>query len=458
MRFFTAAALSISAFAFVGVPMLVAQQATLLRNATLIDGTGEAPRPHVDILLRNGLVESVKPGSAGDHATTSSGVTVIDCTGKWIMPGIISAHAHLGVLIANAEPSDAAYTAPNVTAALNQFERYGVTTMLSLGLNRDLVYTLRAEQRAGTLGGATILTAGRGIGVPGGAPPLMAAPDQVDRPASAAEARSDVETFARHHADIVKIWVDSLHGKAPEMDPAIYQAVIDQAHKDHLHVAAHEYALEDARQLVADGVDVLAHSVRDQPVDTAFIQSMLAHGTWYIPTLELDEAFYLYAAEPRQTTTTFFREAAGPQLLAKLTAPDYAARTMADPQTVQHQRDETMARRNLKTLYDAGVKIAFGTDAGAVPGRIPGFSEHRELQDLVSSGLTPLQAITLATGRTGAFIHTLDPTLKVGLIAPGYSADLIVLSADPVADIHNTHRIAAVYHHGKAVAKPAPAN
>ena len=441
------------AFAFAAAALsAAAQQPTLLRNATVIDGTGAPAREHMDVTFAAGLIESIAPTSS----TTPQGVTIIDCSGKTLIPGLISAHSHLGVLEANATPSATAFNLPNVTAALNQFERYGVTTIVSLGLNRDLVYELRAQQRSGALGGATILTAGRGIGVPGGAPPLMVAKDQVDLPTTADQARADVDTFAARHADIVKIWVDPLHNKAPEMQPSIYEAVIDQAHKDHLRVAAHEYALKDAQTLVEDGIDVLAHSVRDQAVDAAFINSMLRHHTWYIPTLELDEAFYLYAREPSIMQSEFFKQAAGTQLLAKLTASDYAAKTLADKDTKQHQQDHALALQNFKALYDAGVHVAFGTDSGAVPGRIPGFSEHRELEDLVLSGLTPLEAITVATGSTGELLHTLDPTITVGLIAPGYSADLILLTADPLTDIHNTRHIAAIYHHGRPVSNPAP--
>jgi imidazolonepropionase-like amidohydrolase len=207
---------------------------------------------------------------------------------------------------------------------------------------------------------------------------------------------------------------------------------------------------------VEDGIDVLAHSVRDQPVDTAFVRDMLAHHTWYVPTLALDEAFYIYATDPAILNSRFFREAAGPALLAVLENPAYASKTRMDPATPQHQQDEAMARKNFKTLYDAGVHIAFGTDSGASPGRIPGFSEHRELEDLVASGLSPLQAITLATGSTGELIHSLDPTLNVGLISPGYSADLIVLSADPLTDIRNTRHITTVYHRGKLIPNPPP--
>ncbi len=432
----------------------LAQQFTILRNTTLIDGTGSAPREHVDITLRAGLIESIAPTSQ----TKPPAATIIDCTGKTIIPGLISAHSHLGVLANNAEPSDTAYNLPNVTAALNQFERFGVTTILSLGLNRDLGYTLRASQRADKLGGATLLTAGQGIGVPKGAPPLAVAFDQVDRPATPDEARRDVDAFAARHADIVKVWVDPLHGKSPEMQPSIYEAAIDQAHKDRLPIAAHVYTLEDARHLVNDGIDVLAHSVRDQLVDTAFATALLQHHTWYIPTLALDESFYLYATDPAVLQSPFFREAAGAQLLSKLQAPTYASNVATDPTTLVHQLDEKFARQNLKTLYDAGVQIAFGTDSGAAPGRIPGFSEHRELEDLVAAGLTPLEAITIATGRTGQLIHTLDPTLNVGLISPGYSADLIVLAADPLADIRNTRRIAAIYHRGHLIPNPPPAD
>jgi imidazolonepropionase-like amidohydrolase len=257
--------------------------------------------------------------------------------------------------------------------------------------------------------------------------------------------------MAAHHVDIIKIWVDPLHGKVPEMAPTIYAAVIEEAHKNRLRVAAHEYKLDDAKQLVEDGIDVLAHSVRDQAVDAAFVRSMLQHHTWYIPTLALDEAFYIYTTNPDFMQTNFFKQAAGPQLLVKLKGPP-------SPQAAQSQQDETMGRRNVKTLYDAGVQIAFGTDSGAAPGRIPGFSEHRELEDLVQAGLTPLQALTLATGQTGQLLHTLDPTINVGLISLGFSADLIVLSGDPLKDIRNTRRIVAVYHRGRPVPNPPPSD
>jgi len=380
--------------------------------------------------------------------TAPAGAQVRELSGKTVMPGLMSAHSHLGLIVDDAESSATGYTRENVTAQLKQFECYGVTAILSLGLNRDLVYELREEQRAGRLGGATIFTAGRGIGVPGGAPPLPSATDQIYRTTSGDEARKDVDEMAAHHVDIVKIWVDKLHGAAPEMTPEMYKAVIDEAHKKHVRVAAHEYSLEDARQLVTDGVDVLAHSVRDQVVDDAFVQAMKRHKVWYVPTFTVDEAFFVYAERPAFMQTAFFEQAAGPKLMAKFDAPGYAEKINQDRQTPQHRKDFAVGQQNLKRLFDAGVNVGFGTDSGAVPGRIPGFAEHRELELMVDAGLTPMQAITAATGENAKLLHSPDR----GTIAVGKRADLLVLDADPLVDIRNTRKIFAVYHDGRSIA------
>src|SRR5882757_5498458 len=164
------------ALVFAGGMMAVrpvaAQQVVFLRNARVIDGTGAAPREHISLLLRNGRIEKI-----GETMAVPAGAEVRDLTGKTEMPGLISAHSHPGLIVDDAESSATGYTRENVTAQLKQFERYGVTTILSLGVNRDLVYELREEQRKGRLGGAAIMTAGRGIGVPGGAPGLPAMAD-----------------------------------------------------------------------------------------------------------------------------------------------------------------------------------------------------------------------------------------------------------------------------------------
>jgi imidazolonepropionase-like amidohydrolase len=418
-------------------------QTVLLRDVQLIDGTGTQPREHVCLLLRNGRIAAI----GGVEMSAPKGTQVKELSGKTVMPGLISAHSHLGLLADDAENSATGYSRENVTAQLNQFERYGVTTIMSLGMNRDLVYELRQEQQEGKLGGATIFTAGRGIGVPGGAPGLPAAPDQIYRPDTVDEARKDVDELATHHADIVKIWVDDVHGTVPKMKPEIYKAVIDEAHKQHLRVAAHVYRLSDAKLLVTDGVDVLAHSVRDQSIDDAFIQTAKQHKVWYVPTFTVDESFFVYAGKPEFMKTRFFQHAAGAKLIAKFDAPGYTERIKQDPQTEQHRKDFAVAKQNLKRLFDAGVNIGFGTDSGASPGRIPGFAEHHELELMVHAGLTPLQALTAATGENAKLLQVADR----GTIVVGKRADLLVLEADPLTDIRNTQKIVAVYHDGRSI-------
>jgi imidazolonepropionase-like amidohydrolase len=428
----------------VGVLGLVAgvqAQTVLLRDVRLIDGTGAPPQEHVSLLLQDGRIEKI-----GTTMAVPKGATVRELAGKTVMPGLISAHSHLGLIVDDAESSATGYTQENVAAQLKQFERCGVTTIMSLGVNRDLVYELRDEQRKGKLGGATIFTAGRGIGVPGGAPGLPAAADQIYRPATWEEARKDVDELAEHRADIVKIWVDDGHGTMPKMKPEIWKAVIDEAHKKHLRVAAHVYALGDARQLVADGVDELAHSVRDQVVDDAFVHAMREHKVWYVPTFTVDESFFVYAERPAFMEAKFFQEAAGPKLMAKFNAPGYAEKVNQDPQTAQHRKDFSIGQQNLKRLFDAGVLVGFGTDSGALAGRIPGFAEHHELELMVRAGLTPMQAITAATGENAKLLHAGDR----GKIAVGKRADVLVLDADPLSDIRNTEKIVAVYHDGRS--------
>lgn len=441
-----------AAMCFVMTPLLFAaapkQPVTALTHVRVIDGTGATPVEDATVVIQGNHILAVQRGSAAVPA----GAHVLDFHGDTVIPGLINAHGHLG-LIADGQNSATAYTRENVLAELRQYESYGVTTMLSLGLNRDLLYSIREQQRQGKLDGATVFTADRGIGVPDAAPGLPAAPDQIYRPANPAEARAAVDAMARRHADIVKVWVDSVGGTKPAMSPEIYRAVIDEAHKHHLRVAAHIYYLADAKSLVNDGVDVLAHSVRDQPVDQELINAMKRRGVRYIPTFTVDESFYIYAEHPGFMQLDFFKDALPPVVLNMLSSDAYAKKVDQDPHTAQHKADFAMDGKNLKTLYDAGIRVGFGTDSGAYPTRIPGFSEHRELEDMVHAGLTPMQALVCATSSNAALLG-IEATR--GTLRPGKRADLIVLAANPLDDITNTRSIVTIFHDGRTVQPRVP--
>lgn len=426
-----------------------AEAVTVLEGARIIDGTGRAPIENGVVVIRGGRIAAVGPAAA---VKRPGGARVVDLAGRTVMPGLISTHSHLG-LVLHGKNRDDAYTRENVLASLDQYEQYGVTGMVCLGLNRDLVYDVRAEQRAGKLGGATVFVGDRGFGVAGGAPPLPVAADQLYRPADADEARRLVRAAAARHPDIMKIWVDDLFGKAPRMSPEVYAAVIDEGHKHHLKVAAHVFYLADAKRLVAGGIDVLAHSVRDLPVDPELVSMMKARKTFYVPTLSVDESFFAFADHPDWLQIPFLAAALAPEIATDLGDPGYKAKVEANAAVPIERAALRTAMGNLKALHGAGVKVALGTDSGALPARIPGWAEHHELELMVEAGLTPLEAISVATGGSAALLGSRDR----GTIEKGKRADLLVIDGNPLERIADTRRLVAIWHDGREVAPRVPA-
>jgi imidazolonepropionase-like amidohydrolase len=424
-------------------------QTVALIGARLIDGTGEPPLENSALVIQGETLSAVGPG---DSVKFPDDTAVIDCHGQTIIPGLISDHSHVGLVDGiSVKPEN--YNQQNILRQLKQYEAYGVTSVTALGFNGSLFYQLRDEQHAGKSPGADLFGAFRGIGTPLGAPPaamIPAGPDQLYRPETPEEARTAVREIVAGHPDLVKIWVDDLLGTSPKMKPEIYQAVIDEAHRAGCRVAAHIYYLADAKAVLRAGVDIIAHGVRDQPVDAEFINEMKARSTWYIATINLDECSYIFAEQPDWTKEPFFQNALQPALKAQLSDPAYLEKTLKSPRVPIFKKAVATNQANVKALYDAGVKVAFGTDSGAIPPRIPGFAEHRELQLMVGSGLTPLQAINCATSRAAALLGLTDR----GELKPGKLADFIVLTANPLDDISNTEKITAVWHRGKKVAGP----
>jgi len=163
------------------------------KGATLIDGTGKAPVQNAVLLVDGERIVAAGPAA---KVKIPQGARAVDLAGRTIMPGLINAHGHVGLVVGGQNRADG-YTREAVQAQLLQYERYGVAAVLTLGLNRDLVYEIRDEQRKSGGPGAALYTAGRGIGVPNGAPPVPSLPDQVYRPATPEEAVAEVRCAAR---------------------------------------------------------------------------------------------------------------------------------------------------------------------------------------------------------------------------------------------------------------------
>lgn len=425
------------------LPSSAAAQVTVLRNATIIDGNGGPPRANAALVIDGEKIRGITSG----RLQPPKDAKVIDLSGKFIMPEIVNAHGHLG-LLKGTKMSAENYTKENVERQLLQYQDYGVGAVLVMGTDRDEAYDWRTESHEGKLPGALIYTAGRGFGAPDGVPPLSMGTDLVYRPTSPEEARKNVDELATHHPDMVKLWLDDFWGQYPKMKPEIYAAIIDEAHKTNLRVAAHVYHEEDAQRLVDDGVNVLAHSVRDAEIPGSLIAEMKNKNVAYIGTLSLDEFQTAYADDPQWLTQPFFRDSLEPGVYEMITSAQYKKSVQDDKKTQAEIAAQSIEMKNMKKVYDAGILVALGTDSGATPTRPYGFSEHNELQLLVKAGLTPLQAIMIAT-RNGA--ELLGASAEFGVLRPGLKANFIVLDKDPSEDIRNTESISAVWKNGEKV-------
>jgi imidazolonepropionase-like amidohydrolase len=424
---------------------------TVIEHVRLIDGLEGPPVENASLVIRNGVIVA-----AGAGVQAPAGAKLIDMTGRTVMPGLISDHSHVGLVDGTSVAPDH-YNRDNILRQLRQYEAYGVTTVTALGLNRASLFDpLRREMHAGKTAGADLFGVDEGIGaaVDEGAPPhdlLPVGDDQLYRPATAAAARLDVDIMAAQGSDLVKLWVDDLRNNTakpgrPKIMPEVYKAVIEEAHAKGLRVAAHIYDLDDAKHMLAAGVDIIAHGVRDKPVDAAFITAMRDRGVWYIPTLGLDESSYLFAEHPEMLADPVFAASLQPALRAQFADAAWRDKTLASPSVVGAKRAVALNEQNLKTLHDAGVRIGFGTDSGAAPTRIPGWAEHRELQLMVEAGLTPAQAVHIATDRAAALLHRDDR----GVLTAGRRADFLVLDGDPSRDIGAIDKIEAVWRGGVA--------
>ncbi|HEY9258469.1 amidohydrolase family protein [Chitinophaga sp.] len=413
----------------------------LLKNITLIDGNGGKPVEHTDVLIKDGIIVKIGPGQ------TASGASVINGQGKTVMPALISSHVHIGMIQGTNHKTDP-YTRENILSQLKKYTDYGVTNILVMGSDEPMIFEtgLRDSAANGLLPGARLFSAGYGFASYKGAPAMK----KNYHPATAAQAIRELDSMVALRPTVIKMWVDDFGGSSPKMDSSIYKAIITRAHQHHIRVAAHLYYLSDAHRLVNNGLDIIAHSIRDQPIDAPLLQQMKAKGTIYIPTLSLDEYAYIYARRPDWINDPFFKASLEPGVYEMITSSTYQDNLKNSPSYQRNVHAFETALKNVKLIADAGILVALGTDSGAQPVRTQGFSEHLEMELLVQAGLTPLQAITIATKNAATALKIND---HYGSIAVGKTADLLILDANPAQDIKNTRKIAAVYKAGVEVSK-----
>jgi imidazolonepropionase-like amidohydrolase len=419
---------------------LVHSEIKVLKNFTLIDGSGRQPLAGAAMILDAGRIVWVGPVA---QLQAPSGAQTVDLAGKFVMPGIINLHGHLGNTVGLTQDAKF-FTGENVEKNLQTYASYGVTAVLSMGTDQDLIFQIRDRQRAGRPSMTRVFTAGQGFIFTGGYGGIAGVNQGVS---SAGEVAPAVAVQARKKVDIIKFWMDDELGRFPKMPYPIAKAIIDEAHRRRLRVTAHIFYLQDAKQLADYGVDGLAHSVRDKPVDQALIESMKKHGVWQMAaTLSREASMFIYASNPAFLGDPFFNRAVPPAVIETLRSPAYRETISSGPHFKEYPAFLEIARRNIKALADAGVKYGFGTDTGP-PGRFPGYFEHWEMELMVEAGLTPMQVLTAATKKAAEFLGAKD----LGTLERSKWADLIVLDRNPLDDIRNTRMIDAVYIAGNRV-------
>jgi imidazolonepropionase-like amidohydrolase len=388
----------------------------------LFDGTGAAAIENAVIVVRDGRIEAI--GSA-DAVEISPGAERIDLAGKFVVPGIINAHAHVSD-VSGLEGGH--YDEANLLRQLRLYGRYGVTTAVSLGGDGADAFRLRdAEDVA--LDRSRILVAGN-----------------VVTGTTIEEAQAQVDANEAMGVDFIKIRVDDNLGTAEKMKPEIYEAVIARAHEKGLKVAAHLFYLEDAKGLLRAGVDFVAHSVRDQELDDEAISLMKNRNVCYCPTLTREVSTFVYEGVPEFFEDPFFLKDADPAVVAQLQEPERMQKVKESQSAQAYKKALEQANANLKKAADSGVTIAFGTDTGPAA-RFQGYFEHMELSMMADAGLTPEQILRSATGDAARCL-ALD---EVGTLEKGKWADFIVLEEDPLADIAKMRSIDSVWISGNRV-------
>ncbi|MGC3943565.1 MAG: amidohydrolase family protein [Chryseolinea sp.] len=392
-------------------------------GATIIDGDGGEPIRDGILVIRDGKFEMV--GSAAS-TTIPSGAITHDVAGKFIVPGIINGHGHVGE---TKGIEGGHYSRENVVDNLGIYARYGVTTVVSLGGDQSSAESVRQANDSTQSTHARLFIAGAVIN---GTTPAAAA--------------AVADSNAHMGVDIMKIRVDDNLGTSPKMSEEIYRAVISRSHELGFKLAAHMYYLDDARKLVNAGADVLAHSIRDQAVPLDFLNLLASKRIPYCPTLTRELSTFVYATTPEFFSDPFFQREYDSATVGPLKESARQRQIQDSKSASTYKAQLPVAKANLKAMVDAGVPVVFGTDSG-VPTRFMGYFEHVEMAMMSEAGLTPMQIITSASKNAAEFLGLKN----LGVIRPGNWADFLILDSDPLQDIRNMRNLNAVFIGGNEV-------
>ena len=438
-----------------------AQKISLVGGTVINPADGKITENAV-LVINGDKIESVA-------SRRESGVPVgsrwVECAGKFILPGSIDTHVHFfqsGDLFTRPDGADlnsvrpyrdeVAWIKSHLSDTFARYLRCGITSVVDVGGPmwnfevRKIANTTAKAPRVAVAGPLISSVSREKLDL--GDPPIV----KIDTPD---QAREFVRKLATQNADLVKIWyiVDPDH-PVDSFRP-IVRATIEESHAHKIRVAVHATELETARAAVEEGADVLVHSVVDKPIDDAFVKLLKDRHTILCPTLVVFERYGRTFAN-RLNLTPEEKAWGNPEVIASLDVrkippdklPERIKTALAKPEEALERIKKTydVAFKNLKTLEDAGVTIAAGTDAGNI-GTIHGPALFREFQLMKEAGLTPMQILQCATSNAAQLFGG-ETGAHIGRIEKGSFADLVILNSNPADDITHASDIESVMKNG----------
>ncbi len=445
--------------------------ATVFEGALLITGDGSAPIENSAFMIQNDQFTAV--GRKGEIAVPA-GATRVNLTGKTVMPAKVDMHGHLGYEnVIEGTTAKENFTRENLIDHLERYAYLGFSGVVSIAdltereimpgdhlnlfmaprdpkmpktgrfLWGDVPFRIQEEVIPNA---ALFRTAGPGISWPGAGATGHASRNDVMYPVTTEEeARRAVQDYVKNKVAFVKIWVDDRQATLKTLPPALYRAIIDEARKHNLPVAAHTVKLTDAKELYKAGLVGATHMpVREGEVpDDELLAIIRERAAKSDRPLWFTEHGNLNAMGPEEWDDPLLWEMLSRE---QVQMQQGAAIKKMTPEVVERARQESRAMGDVaRKFINAGMKLVFGSDNGAA-GRGFGWYNQMEFESWITMGFTPMEAIVMAT-RDAAEIAGMN----TGLVAAGRSADFIVLDANPLVNITNTRRIQKVYLRGKEV-------
>jgi len=443
--------------------LLTAQNSTndtlCLLHATIVDVKTGKLNPDQHVIIENGRIKTTGPAK---KVRVPPNVPVLDCTGKYLMPGMTDAHIHffqsgglytrpdaLDLRAVHPYEKDQQWIKDNLSDLMARYLACGITTVVDVG-GPFSNYSIRKKLENDSHTPVAWVT---GPLISTYQPPNL---DEKDPPiikvTSPEEARALVRKQLPYKPDFIKIWYIAQNKQSATNDLPIVQAAIEESHAHGLKVAVHATEHHTALLAVKAGADILVHSVDDQVLDKEMLQRMAQQKVAYIPTLTVLQNYKRTFSQQFAFTPHDFAYANPFALgtvmdiahLGKALPFNYKALRTIYP--VPGKEDSIMAI-NLKLAQDAGVLVVAGTDAGNI-GTQHAASYYHELLAMQQAGLTSKQILQAATINAA---KAFGKDSIYGSIEPGKWADLLVLNNDPLQDVNIAAHLHTVIRHGKAV-------